>query len=295
LIDLPRARVICDHSGHLDEAQARLLAANVLEQAPSQTTGQLAARVRRLVVSMDPDGAALRYQVAVGERRVMVEANPDGTADLWGCDLPAERAVAAMRSINQAALAARRAGDPRTVDQLRADIFLDRLEGNPDSVTSRRQGVVDLQVDLATLMGLAETPGEIGGFGPVIADVARQMTASQHDAEWRVTVTDPDNGHVIWNGITRRRPTATQRRYIQARQRHCVFPGCRMPALDCDLDHTVRHRDGGRTSRHNLEPLCRRHHRAKDQGRWRLRQPQPGVFQWTSPLGHHYTVQPAPP
>jgi hypothetical protein len=224
-----------------------------------------------------------------------LQANPDGTADIVGCDLPADRAVAAMRSINQAARAARRAGDPRTMDQLRADILLDRIQGC-DRCGHSRRGVVDLHVDLATLVGLAETPGEIGGFGPVIADVARRIAHHQPDAEWRVTVTDPDTGKVVWNGITGRRPTAAQRRYIQARHRTCcVFPGCRMPAVDCDIDHTRRRVDGGRTVKRNLEPLCRRHHLAKDRGGWRLRQPEPGVFEWTSPLGHRYSVEPVPP
>ena len=106
--------------------------------------------------------------------------------------------------------------------------------------------------------------------------------------QWRFTVTDPDSGQVVWNGTTRRRPTATERRYIQARQPVCVFPGCRMPARDSDLDHTHDYAKGGRTHPHNLGPLCRHHHRLKHQAGWKLEQPTPGTFTWTSPLGHTY-------
>ncbi len=53
-IDLPRARVICDNTGHLTEDQAREAARVVLAEAPRLTTGQLAARLRRLTVRSTP-------------------------------------------------------------------------------------------------------------------------------------------------------------------------------------------------------------------------------------------------
>jgi hypothetical protein len=45
----------------------------------------------------------------------------------------------------------------------------------------------------------------------------------------------------------------------------------------------------GTTADYNLGPLCIRWHNAKTHGRWQLRQPQPGLFIWTSPLGRTYT------
>ncbi len=155
--------------------------------------------------------------------------------------------------------------------------------------------MVDLHIDLTTLAGLDSNPGEIPGFGPIVADVARRVAASQHDSEWRVTVTDPESGLVAWNGITRRRPNLTQRRYLEARNRRCVFPGCRMPAMDSDIDHTRDFAQGGSTDVTNLGPLCRHHHRLKHEGEWKLEQIEPGVFRWTSRLGHVYTVGPGPP
>ncbi|MGH3800871.1 MAG: hypothetical protein ACRDTD_12170 [Pseudonocardiaceae bacterium] len=40
-------------------------------------------------------------------------------------------------------------------------------------------------------------------------------------------------------------------------------------------------------------PLCWHGHRLKHEGGWRLRQPEPGNFVWTSRLGHTYQHQPA--
>ena len=291
-IDLARARVICESTSHLEETEARRVADAVLEQAEDLTTGQLGARVRRLALSVQPEEAAGRYQAAVEERRVMCLPNAEGTADLVACNLPAERAVACMRTLDAEAHVVKRAGDPRSIDQLRSDLLLDRLCGDR---STKRRGVVDLHIDLTTLAGLDSNPGEIPGFGPIVADVARRVAAGQHHSEWRVTVTDPESGLVAWNGITRRRPNLTQRRYLEARNRRCVFPGCRMPAIDSDIDHTRDFAQGGSTDVTNLGPLCRHHHRLKHEGEWKLEQIEPGVFRWTSRLGHVYTVGPGPP
>jgi hypothetical protein len=110
-----------------------------------------------------------------------------------------------------------------------------------------------------------------------------------------VSVTDPESGQVVWNGTTRRRPSSTERRYVLARRPVCVFPGCRIPARDSDLDHTEDFAKGGRTHPHNLGPLCRHHHRLKHQAGWKLEQPTPGKFIWTSPLGHTYHSKPRAP
>jgi hypothetical protein len=155
--------------------------------------------------------------------------------------------------------------------------------------------VVDITVDLHTLSGLAEYPGELSGYGPVIADIARPVAERQHDAEWRFTVTHPGTGQTIGNGTTRRRPTSGQRRHVEARNRTCIFPGCRMPATDSDLDHRIPWAEGGHTSVDQLVPLCRHDHTIRHRSGWK-HQPLPdGDHQWTSRLGHTYTTSGQPP
>ena len=168
----------------------------------------------------------------------------------------------------------------------------DRLEVNPGGKSDG--GIVEITVDLATLVGLSDTPGELNGYGPVVADIARQITSNQHGSQWRVTITHPDTGSVLWNGTTRRRPNNSLRRRVEARSPTCVFPGCRMPAADCDLDHTTDHAHGGRTSDHNLGPLCRHDHMVKHHGQWKLHR-TPHGYTWTSRLGHTYHTGTDPP
>jgi hypothetical protein len=240
---------------------------------------------------------------------VVVEANDTGTGNLLGLELAPDRVVASMRRINQIALNLKRNGDIRTMDQLRADVLLDLVAGTPTTAGSTGPGMVDLSSDLVSLAGLSETPGELGGYGPVIADIARQVADRQHDGEWRWTLRDPDTGQPIDGGITKRRPTTTQRRIVEIRDRSCVHPGCRMPSTDCDLDHTISWAESNTTDIDNLAPLCRYHHRIKHQHGWTY-DPLPaaefgedkleprlwrGNYQFTSSLGHIYTTTGQPP
>ncbi len=91
------------------------------------------------------------------------------------------------------------------------------------------RGVIDLRVDLATLTRLSENPGEIPGYGPVVADIARRVAATQVGSVWRVAVTHPDSGAVLWDGTTRRRPT---RRATQV-CRGAVTPPVSSPGAAC--------------------------------------------------------------
>jgi hypothetical protein len=292
-IDVRRAGVMVNGTSHLDEPTARLVVDSVIGDAPRLTTGELGARVRRLCVEVEPDTARERYQEAVEGRRVVTEATPEGTAHLLGLDLPPDRVAATARRIDQIAKSLRRAGDPRSIDQIRADVYLDLLAGRH---TDAKGGTVDLRVDLDTLAGLTEAPGDLAGFGPVIADIARQITEAQNNGEWRYTVVDPTTGLPLHDGTTRRRPTATQRRHVEARDQVCYFPGCRMPATDCDLDHRTPWAEQHRTSVDGLDAGCRHDHvTVRHRLGWKHQLLPNGDHLWTSPLGHRYTKSGLPP
>jgi hypothetical protein len=299
-IDLRRAKTVDYATTHLDDTAAHQVDDQIAAEAPRLTSGQLRARIGTRCMDVDPDDAQRRYDQAVTDRRVVAEATVEGTANLLGLDLAPHRVAAATRRINHLARSLRIAGEERSMDQLRADVLLDLLNGTNPTKDGKRtgssgNGVVDVQVDLATLTELAEAPGELAGYGPVIADIARQVAAEQINGQWRYTITHPDTGQVVANGVTRRRPTATQRRHVQARHRTCAFPGCRSPAVDCDLDHRTRYTDGGPTTVGNLAPLCRHHHVIYHRHHWTYQPIAGGDHLWTSPLDHTYTTSGTPP
>ncbi len=126
-LDTSRAKVIVRGTEHLSESAARMVADLMLVDAAGMTTGQIAARLRKLCIDVDPDDAATRYDTAVEDRHVELRPNPDGTAWLAGYDLPPDRAAQAADRINRLAQHLRRNGETRTIDQLRADVFLDLL------------------------------------------------------------------------------------------------------------------------------------------------------------------------
>ncbi|NND01892.1 MAG: DUF222 domain-containing protein, partial [Acidimicrobiia bacterium] len=205
-VDLRRARTLLRGTEHLPDHTARRIVDQVIDDARELTTGQLAARLRRLCMDSDPEDAARRYDRRVEDRRVEVLANPEGTANLLGFDLPADRVAAIGRYLDGAARKLRNVAGGRTMDQLRADVMLDILEGAHTPIGAARTGSVHLAVDLATLAELNNNSGDIAGFGPGTADLARQLADDLKDSEWSFSIVDPASGDVVCDGTTQRRP-----------------------------------------------------------------------------------------
>jgi hypothetical protein len=568
-IDLPRARLIAEATAVLGEDTARAVEAAILPAAGGLVTGELRARLRRAVITADPEGAEQRRQRAERLAKISLYGDDDGTATLTGSKLPAVEAAAAMARITAIARAMKTAGQPGGLDLHRAKVLLGLLlgtlpyippadgappgqpppgDGNDsdpsggepggpggpdgdgadgigpldtmpgpdggapwDSRPSPRDedapdddglddegpegaddgsldddsldddgwagdegtggtdrdtltgpdpqwpalgvippglarpprtqpgtgppgngtpgngppgswrpvpGLLDVTLPWATLAGLSTAPGTLGRIGPITALQARQLThAAEADpaTQWRIIITSTA-GHAIAVTRIRRRPgggphpaspardgpgpardgpgpardargqardgplpgmglvgrvtltisqdtlTSSQRPrggtggpgppggqqsaggtgppggiaaaafraaaralaqalaqadadtaaggcahggqthayrppprlrdHITARDLTCRFPPCRQPAWRADLDHTQPFDDGGRTCRCNLGGGCRRHHQLKQHPRWKLTQPQPGTFTWTTPTGRTYTTGP---
>ena len=268
--------VFTDLCTGLTAEQTDVVCARLLPDAGRLTTGELATRIKKLAIALDPDWAARRYATATRERNVIGYLNEDGTATVTGSGLPVEEAAAACARVEDLARAAKQAGHPARLGTLRADIYLGLLDGrwqhtdrdqivadllsragndgasaegyaadeplvdgSPDPRTAdavdpappadpapppspapptgpapppspappaepARVGV-ELRVALSTLLGLDRHPGEITGWGPVTAEIARTVMLAQRSAEWRFAVTD-SAGQLLHAGITRRRP-----------------------------------------------------------------------------------------
>jgi hypothetical protein len=266
----------------------------IAHDAPSLTTSQIRARIRKLCFDLDTQDAAKRYERALERRRVESIPLEDGTAMILARDLPPHRAEAAMNNIDALARSLRGGAETRSMDQLRADVLLDLLIGRGADGSGRTCSTVDIVVDLDTLIGYNDRSADLSGFGPVVADIARQL-AAEHGSQWRFTITDPASRNPIAAGITRRRPNAGQQRMVRARHRTCVFPGCLRPAQRSDLDHRIAWADGGPTSEANLAPLCRKHHRIKHEHDWTYRPTGAEGHAWRSRLGRTYRTRGSPP
>ncbi|WP_248242878.1 DUF222 domain-containing protein [Microbacterium kunmingense] len=195
------------------------------------------------------------------------------------------------------------ASDTRTLDQIRADILGQLLvsgvpDGDPTAagdgpgILGGIRGRVQVVVAATTLLGADDDAADLVGKSPVDPETAREMAGSPAN-EWERVLTHPVTGAVVAVD-TYRRPKPMDR-LLKARDRTCRFPGCIMPAIRCDCDHTDDHHHGGETSTCNQAHLCRRHHSLKHHTRWEVRQLHGGILEWTSPLGRVYTDTPPPP
>lgn len=173
------------------------------------------------------------------------------------------------------------------------------LSGKPTSTEAGHSGsgamssamTINVIVDLATLLGLAENPAELSGYGPIPASLARELAASH---QWRRFITDPVTGGLLEVGREKYQPPAELVDFITARDKTCRFPGCRRAAELSDIDHAIPWNDGGETSPANLGALCRRHHRLKTHGGWKIVSHADGSCTWTSPYGRDYFVPSRP-
>ncbi|WP_181003396.1 HNH endonuclease signature motif containing protein [Microbacterium sp. CJ77] len=191
------------------------------------------------------------------------------------------------------------AADARTTDQIRADIFGDLLltaaptahDGGPTDLGAIR-ATVQITVPVMSLIEKRITdPYETAflvGHSPIDPQTACMLTAGA--AGWDRILTHPISGQVL--AVDRYRPNHDQRRHLTVRDQHCRFPGCRMPAKRCDIDHTLAHAHGGVTCDRNLAHLCEGHHTLKHNTAWTVRQHPGGVLEWTSPTGRTYTDTP---
>ncbi len=233
-IDLAKVRVIIRGVGHVDLDIGNRAIERILVDAERLTTGQIAARLRRIVMEADPEEARKAYEQATADAKVWSCLEPDGSGTMISTGMEAYDLSRANRNINGIARRMKNAGDPRSIDKIRAEVFAALLSGEMTGNGGKAQ--VNITGDVETFARLAEHPGHLDGFGPVIADIARQIAAQQHDARWTFEAKDPDTGE-IHVGTTTRRPTVELRRRVTARYTTCIHPGCRMPAALCDLDH----------------------------------------------------------
>jgi hypothetical protein len=188
--------------------------------------------------------------------------------------------------------------DERTIDQIRADLVADMLlTGTPGidptlDVTPGGLGairaIVQITVPVTTFTGVTSSGAQLDGVAPVDPQTARRLAGTAPG--WDRVMTHPVNGMVL--AVDRYQPTAAQQRFLNARDQHCRFPGCRRPARRCDHDHTRDHAHGGPTDIRNLACLCSRHHTLKHATQWKVRQLPGGTLEWTSPAGSAYLDDP---
>ena len=148
---------------------------------------------------------------------------------------------------------------------------------------------VDVVVQLSTLLGCDDNPGELPGWGFVSGAQVRQI-AHAAGSVWRRLVVDDATGEVVQVSAASYRPTTRMRDFVAARDRVCRGPGCQVSPVGADLDHDIPW-PAGATTPGNLSVKHRRHHQLKTFGLWATQQdPDTATITWTTLAGRTYVT-----
>ena len=217
-----KAQVISHATQLLDPAEARAAEAKVLDRAGRLTPGALRAAIARAVMAVAPEKARKRREKAAKSAEVQQWAEFSGNAALAGRELPSADVLAAGQRIDSWAGQLKAAGLEGSAGELRARALMDLVLGRDSRPDQAAAGglnpgafaaTVNLIIPLATLVDLADRPGEIPGIGPIDPWLARDLAAaaaSNPKSKWCVTVTDR-HGHAMGHGCARPAPRGRAR------------------------------------------------------------------------------------
>jgi hypothetical protein len=328
-LEWSKARLVVDKTLCQSDAVVTAVEDGVAPVISQATKPELAALIDRLIAKADPTTHEEQAAQARQDRRVTFRSTGNGMGTM-SLVAGAEDIEAVRAALNDATFAARRAqpdlprtarsSDPDNVRApldpdgrhpaaTRADTLSDLILGTPPTsddgaprpASTRARADVTILIPLSVLLGDSETPCDMGGYGPIPAQLARELAAT---GTWRCAAVDDRPGsptHATILGLGRStytqsyQPGPAARRFTQQRDRTCRFPGCRQPAARCDLDHRVPWCDdgeGGATCDCNLHALCRHHHRLKQNG-FTVTPTAAGAL-WTTPTGRTYLKSPDP-
>jgi len=258
---------------------------------------ELARACQQEAYGLDPESYVARRRLAEADRHVSLRPAPDAMTWLTAL-LPVKDGVAVKVALNRTADRERAAGDPRSRSQLEADTLVDSVLAGP---VQREPGVVDLGLVMTdtALFGTSDEPAHVDDYGPVPAELAREIVAGACSRDERVWVrrlyADPTSGELVAMDSQARLFRSSLRRFVTLRDRFCRTPWCDAP---------IRHRDhawtaaaGGLTSGDNGQGLCEACNHAKQAAGWRARplpRAGPHTIETTTPTGHTYRSQ-APP
>lgn len=252
-------------------------------------------RMRRAILAVDTEREATR---AAASKRIGAYAQifDDGTGTLTITN-DAEKIAAAIDRADRAARAARAQGDPRTLDQLRADFLTDAaIFGWPDgrgsfgSVRRQPAGSVRVVMPFSTLFGHDDAPCELPGHGWVSARHAREI-ATAEGSTWQALLADLDTGRALALSRKGYRPTPEMIEHVRAVDGICRGPGCQVRADRCDIDHDIPW-PVGPTDVDHLSSKDRRHHRVRTTGLWTaVRHPDDSI-EWRTAAGRRYITFP---
>ncbi len=242
--------------------------ARLLRRARSGSFAELRQETEHLRHALDPRRFLHEQRLQREERFLELKGTEGG--GVWVRGYLDGEGGATLRSALEP-LATPLPDDERSRERRLADALVDISAAALDAGSLPQHGGerphLQVTVSLPTLQGLEGAPAaELERGGAMAAEMARRLAC---DAQVRRVVFGP-RSQVLDVGRAARVPHAATRRAVLARDRGCVWPGCRRPASWGEVHHHRHWADGGATDLSNLYLLCRAHHWRVHEGGWRL-------------------------
>ena len=226
---------------------------------------RIEAQAKSIAYELDPQAVVDRAVRAESERTVTSRPAPDNMAYVTAL-LPMKQGVAVYAALRRAADTT---VDGRGRGQVMADTLVERVTGRPAEVPVPVE--VNLVMSDQTLLGGQMSPALVDGYGPIPADVARELvgaavTDNRSAATLRRLYRHPTSGALVAMESRSRRFPKGLARFIGLRDQRCRTPFCDAPIRH--RDHAVPRNRGGPTSVANGLGMCERCNYDKESPGW---------------------------
>ena len=173
-----------------------------------------------------------------------------------------------------------------------ADTLVERVTGQAEAADVNVELQIVMPLD-ALLDGKNHAVAELDGYGPLPADLARDLlSTSKGRLWWRRLYAAPVGGPLAGGDPHRRQFDGYLRKLIMWRDRHCRDPFCDAPIRH--IDHIQRYSDNGLTIYPNGRGECERGNYAREMPGWKVEvvcgglDGQRHMIKITTPTGHDY-------
>src|SRR5438270_3123636 len=262
----------------------RFKEAPFLEKARQQNVSQFRKTCEHARHAQDPTGFAEAERQAHEDRYLKLSPQEDGALVLRGWLDPEGGSL--LRSALEPLARKSGVGDDRTRDQRLADALV-------EATTKDHHTELIVTCTAETLEGRAGAPAAETEWGGLLSgETVERLVCG--GASLRRLVLDGD-GVVIDFGRRRRLLSPQGRRALEARDKHCVWPGCDRPPRWCDSHHKRDWQLGSPTSVRDSVLLCGRHHYLKHDRGWQLIRTKGERWKAIPPLPPRWYSDPDPP
>lgn len=272
-----RAMIIAEHAACLTPADRRTMDAELCAD-PERLDGlgdrKVDAAAGRVAFRLDHDAVMNRISRHQSDRTVTVRPAPHSMVYVTALLTAAEGSVVhqSLQTLADAAASDAVAAGKGLAGRgnLMADAFYQRITGR--EVSAPVPVTANLVISDESLLAQGTEPAILDGYGPIPAEVARQMTwAAVLDPEVEAAVrrlyADPGTGRLVAMDSAARKFPNGLRWFIKLRDQTCRTPYCDAPIRH--IDHISRRADGGATSAVNGQGLCERCNYTKEYGDWK--------------------------